>query len=82
MLCYAAAMLGGGLLLHPSALEAATSAMEVMAVSARNAALLVQGAVRRAAARVAAGAAPAAHAGETEPRGAAATGDGHGRDEL
>ena len=26
--------------------------------------------------------APAARAGETEPRGAAATGDGHGRDEL
>lgn len=31
----------GGLLLHPSAIEVATSAMEVVAVSARNAALLV-----------------------------------------
>lgn len=31
----------GGLVLHPSAIEAATSAMEVVAVSARNAALLV-----------------------------------------
>ncbi|KAL1525654.1 hypothetical protein AB1Y20_020504 [Prymnesium parvum] len=31
----------GGLLLHPSAIEAATSAMEVVAVAARNAALLV-----------------------------------------
>ena len=32
----------GGLLLHPSAIEAATSAMEVMAVAATNAALLVR----------------------------------------
>jgi hypothetical protein len=34
-----------GMALHPSAIEAATSAMEVMAVSARNAALLVKGAL-------------------------------------
>ena len=32
---------GGGMVLHPSALEVATSAMEVMAVAARNAALLI-----------------------------------------
>lgn len=41
----------GGLVLHPSAVESATSAMEVMAVAARNAALLVrQDLVRRGAA--------------------------------
>ena len=31
----------GGLVVHPSSIEAATSAMEVVAVAARNAALLV-----------------------------------------
>ena len=36
---------GGGLVLYPSALERATSAMEVLAVAARNAALLVADAV-------------------------------------
>jgi hypothetical protein len=52
------------MVLHPSAIESATSAMEVMAVSARNAALLVmRDLVRRGA------------AGAVVPRLVAAPGD-------
>ena len=39
----------GGLVVHPSAIEAATSAMEVVAVAARNAALLVSQQMSRSA---------------------------------
>jgi hypothetical protein len=60
----------GGLVLHPSAMESATSAMEVMAVAARNAALLVgHDLVRRGA------------AGAMSPRRAAAAA-GDNKEEL